>query len=338
MNLAQPSFRTVPPEGTRAGVARRVRNFAALSLLVLFSSVMPVQAQSDQALREQRNAAQKQRQEARTERNQALSEAIQIFREQAKARENDYQARLKELDTNFELRKVGLEAEQEKRVVAAEADFQKKWSTLLMQPDAPPDQWQLIEQQMKSFSTELFRIRKDAAEIAHRERMAVEAQKHELLNEMDQRILDDAQALGLTEPPSPIIATPIGGELTKAEAQWNERDTKEVANLDRNNRKLLAKYLTGKSVRDWERENREIDFKLAWDEKSELHEIASRKTLFSSMMLQAQEQAPDQQDFMNQMTELAQEEKLVKIKYDQVRKENAIKRREERKTLLEPAA
>lgn len=336
MNSAQTSLQTSPPEATCFGVTKRARAFAALLLLLLLPVAAPVQAQTDPALREQRNAAQKQRQEARTERNQTLSEATKIFREQAKARESDYQIRLKELDTAFELRKVGLEAEQQVRVVGAEAEFQKKWTALLMQPDAPSDQWQRIEQQMKALSAELFTIRKDAAEIAHRERMAVETQKHELLAEMDQRILDDAQALGLTEPPAPIVATPIGGELTKPEAQWNERDVKEVDNLEKNNRKLLAKYLTGTRVRDWERENQEIDFKLAWDEKSELNEIASRKTHFSSMMTQAQGQPPDQQDFMNQMAELAQEERLVKIKYDQIRKENVIKRREERKVLLEP--
>lgn len=338
MKRTQTLLQAVPPTGLRPGVAMRVLTFTALLVLAALTVATPVQAQaqSDPALREQRNAAQKQRQEARAERNQALSEATKTFREQAKAQKSDYQSRLKKIDTDFELRKVALAAEQQKRVVAAEADFQKQWSALLTQPDAPPDQLQRVEQQLKALSAELFSIRKNAAEIAHRERMAVEAQKHALLSEMEQKILDDAKALGLTEPPAPIIAAAIGGELTKPETQWNERETKDVENLHKNNRKLLAKYLTGPRVREWEQENHEIDFILTWDEKSELHEIASRQTLFSSMMMQAQGQSFDQQEFMNRMTELAEKEKLVKIKYDQTRKENTIKRREARKTLLEP--
>ncbi|MDR4493422.1 MAG: hypothetical protein R3B74_03180 [Nitrospirales bacterium] len=80
----------------------------------------------------------------------------------------------------------------------------------------------------------------------------------------------------------------------------------------------------------------EEDFALKWEEKSELHEVESQQTITNTFMLQmTQGQKVEQGDIMAQYAELAKKNKLIKIKYDQIRKKNTINRREEKKKLQE---
>ena len=64
-----------------------------------------------------------------------------------------------------------------------------------------------------------------------------------------------------------------------------------------------------------------------------LHALQSERTMFGMLMMGGNQ--ADVQALTAQMAELGEKEKLIKIKYDQRRKENAIKRREARKKLAE---
>src|SRR5690606_37580666 len=129
----------------------------------------------------------------------------------------------------------------------------------------------------------------------------------------------------------PILASPIGGELTKPEEQWNERERKEVKTIAERNRKALAKHENGATLRESERANADEDFQLDWAEKRELNELASRRMLFGAFMLQADPATPaDGQSLTDRLAEVERDEKLVKIRYDQLRKTKAIERREAR--------
>src|SRR5690606_38341045 len=140
-----------------------------------------------------------------------------------------------------------------------------------------------------------------------------------------------AASLGLTREPAPVLASPIGGELTRPEEQWNERERKEVRTIAERNDKALAKYANGAKLREWERANLDEDFRLAWEEKRELDELVSQRMLFRSFMLQADPSRPaDAQSFTDRLAEAEHQEKLIRIKYDQLRKTKAIERREAR--------
>lgn len=161
-----------------------------------------------------------------------------------------------------------------------------------------------------------------------------ELREHTLLGEMDQAVLRKAESLGLTREPAPILASPIGGELTRPEEQWNERERKEVKTIAERNRKVLAKYENGAKLRESERANAEEDFELDWAEKRELNALASRRMLFGAFMLQADPSKPaDGQSLTDRLAEVERDEKLIKIRYDQLRKTKAIERREARRNL-----
>lgn len=314
------------------------RTFAVF--LMLFSLIaLPAGtagAQTEKELRDQRSAAQKERNDKKKQRNQEISDASRELREHARELETEYREKLRQVDVDFELKRVELQAGHQAKVVTAEAEFQKKLSAAMMAPGAQdtPDRPARLEAEMKTISSELFRLKQEAAGIEHKERMAVEVRKHELLGELDQAVLRKADSLGLTREHAPILASPIGGALTRPEEQWNERERKEVKTIAERNRNMLAKYANGAKLREWERANMEEDFRLAWEEKRELNELASQRMLFGAFMLQADPSKPaDAQSLTDRLAEVERQEKLIKIRYDQLRKENAIKRREERRKL-----
>ena len=314
------------------------RTFVAF--LLLFSLVgLPAGAagaQTDKELRDQRSAAQKERNEKKRERDRELSDASRELREHARELDTEYREKLREVDVDFELKRVELQAGHQEKVAAAEAEFQKRLSAAMTAPGAEDMQQRMskFETEMKTMSSELFRLKREAAGIEHKERMAVLARKHELLGEMDQAVMSKAESLGLTREHEPILASPIGGELTKPEEQWNERERKEVKTIAERNRKALAKYENGAKLREWERANAEEDFELDWEEKRELNELASRRMLFGAFMLQADPSKPaDGQSLTDRLAEVERDEKLIKIRYDQLRKTNAIERREARRKL-----
>ncbi|UCE63798.1 MAG: hypothetical protein JSU59_01160 [Nitrospirota bacterium] len=288
-------------------------------------------------LRKQRQAAQKKRQAAKNERAREISEATKIFREFTRDLKNEYQLILKDLDTEFELRSVELQAEKDANIATAEAEFQKKWSTLFLRPEGNMSEEILkdIEKEGKAYADELFRIKKEAAEGLHKERMANEKKKHDLLDERDKKALDEAASLGLTKDFQPILATPIGGELTRQEEQWNQRENKEVVKLKERNLRTLKEFRNGEKLRAWERKNLEEDFKLKWDEKEEVHKLNIEQTFYNTLLLQSsQGTETNQQDIMAKFAEINKQNQLIKIKYRKIRQQNSIKRREEKKKIL----
>jgi hypothetical protein len=305
----------------------------ALALPAIFS---PVLAQTDKELRSQRTAAHKERQDARKTRNQQINDAIRAYRDYSKELEQEYAPRLAELDTEFELTRVRLQAEQDARIVNAEADFQKKLSASMAESLTAdvPDRLRKMEEQTKAWSKQLFGIREEAATLLHGERMSHEARKDALLDELDGRALAKAEELGLLRDLQPIVARPIGGAPTQTEESWNQREHKEVAKMRERIGHTLANHRHGARVRAWERDNQNEDFRLAGLEKRELHELEAQRSFTNAFLLQpAAGQAADYQALTTQLAELAQQERLIRIRYEQIRKENQIKRREDKKRL-----
>jgi hypothetical protein len=294
-------------------------------------------AEDAKELKKQRQEAQKNRQAAKKERARKINEATQVFREFTRDLKNEYQLTLKDLDTDFELTRVDLQAEKDANIATAEAEFQKKWSTLFLRPGGKMTAETLkdIEKEGKAYADELFRIKKEGAEALHKERMANEKKKHHLLDERDTKAREEAATLGLTKDFQPILATPIGGELTRKEEQWNQREKKEVVKLKERNLRTLKEFRNGEALRAWERNNLDEDFKLKWDEKEEVHKLNIEQTFYNTLLLQSSQGAEiNQQDIMAKFAEINKQNQLIKIKYRKVRQQNNIIRREEKKKIL----
>jgi hypothetical protein len=164
--------------------------------------------------------------------------------------------------------------------------------------------------------------------------MTLVENQHALLGEMDAIILGQAESLGLTAEYPPILANPIGGELTRQEEQWNQRAEKDAERIRERNANTLAKYANGERLRAWERSTLQEDFELLWAERDELRELESQHAFVNMMLFQAglTEEANPQM-LMDRLGGLNQQQRLIRIKYKQIRKESTIKRREERKHL-----
>jgi len=315
--------------------------FSLTILLVTVALIIPanqIHAKEDKELQKQRQEAQKERQAEKTERSREIADATKSFREFSQSLKNEYPALLKDVDTEFELTQVDLQAERAAKIAEAEAAYQKKWTSLFIRPGGQMTMEALkeMEQEAKAHSNELFRIKEEAARIAHKEKMASEKQKHALLQERDTRALEEAHSLGLTKKYEPILATPIGGELTRQEEQWNEREEKEIEKTHTQNLQIVREFKNGAKLREWELSNMDKDFQLTWDEKRELHTIESQQIFFNNFLMQSAQGAEiNQQEIMAKFAELGKQTKLVKIKYDTMRKKNSITRRGEKKKLQE---
>lgn len=310
-------------------------------LFVTIALIIPISqlhAKEDKELKKQRQAAQKERQAKKTEQNRENADATKSFREFTQNLKMEYSDLRKNIDLEFEFKQVDLQAERQAKMSEAEAEYQKKWSSLLMNPGelTNKDSLKKMEQEGKADSDELFRLKEEAAQIAHKERMASEKQKHALLQEMDNRAFEEAASLGLTKKSAPIMAMAIGGELTRQEKQWNEREEKEIEKIHIRNLQSIREYKNGQRLREWESKNLEEDFRLKWEEKRELHALESQLTFSNSLLMQsAQGGEVNQQEIMAKFAELGKQTKLVKIKYNTLRKKNSIKRRIEKKKLQE---
>jgi hypothetical protein len=311
--------------------------YSPLLALALLSLLNPATADESKELRKQRQAAQKERQTQKSERSKEISEGTKDFREYIRDLKIDYQEQVKELDTEFELQRVELKADHDARVAGAEAEYQKKLSSLFMRPGVEFNDQAMEQMQAegKAFADELFALKKQSAEELHREQIAKEERENALLSERDRMALDEASALGLTGKYSPILATPIGDGLTKEEERWNERERKEVVKLEDRNKKTISKFRNGEKLRKWEIGNLSEDFKLTWDEKAELHALDSQQLFHNAMFMQAAQGGQvDQQKLMAEMAEVNEKKKLIKIEYRKVRDKNRITRREEKKAIL----
>ena len=78
------------------------------------------------------------------------------------------------------------------------------------------------------------------------------------------------------------------------------------------------------------------DLQFTWKEKLELHTLESQQLFFKIfLMLSVQGAEINQQEILAKFAELRKQNKLVKIKYDTMRKKNSITRRGEKKKLQE---
>ncbi len=311
--------------------------FLLMSVVLIFP-FDHIHAKEDKELRQQRQAAQKELQAKKTARNQELADATKSFREFTRNLKQEYQALLKDVALEFELKQPELQAARDSRMAEAEADYQAKWSSLFLQPNGKMDEEAItkVQQEAKAYSDEKFRLKKEAAQIAHNERMENEKQQHALLQEQDNRAMEEAASLGLTKTYEAILATPINGELTRQQEQWNEREKKDVDRIHQSNRQVVREFKNGGKIRAWELKNLEEDFQLEWTEKQELQDLESQQMFFTSFLMQpTQGQEVNQQEIMAKFAEIAKQNKLVKIKYNTTRKKNSITRREEKKKLQE---
>jgi hypothetical protein len=308
-------------------------------LFVTVALIIPlnqIHAKEDKELRKQRQEAQKERQAEKKERNQEITDAIKSFAEFTATLRYEYPPLLEEIDTELEFKQVDLQADRNAKIAEAEAENQTMWTSLLMPQGGGPNMEDLkkIEEKAKIQSDKLFRLKEEAAQTAHKGKMASEKKKHALLQQRDNRALEEAASLGLTKKYTPIMATPIGGELTRQEKQWNEREKKDIEQIHQRNLKIIQEFKNGEKLREWELKNFDEDFQLQWDEKRELHALESQQRFFNSLLMQAAQGTDvNQQEIMAKFAELGKQTKLVKIKYDTIRKKNSITRREEKKKL-----
>ena len=311
--------------------------YLPLLILALFFAFNPATADDGKELREQRQAVQKERQAQKKERSKEINEAKRAFREYTRELKMEYQEQVKELGTEFELSRVELKADHDARVAGAEAEYQKKLSGLFMNPGVEFDEQTIgqLQAEGKSFSDELFALKKQSAEESHRERIANTERKNKLLMERDRMALDEASALGLTKDYAPILATTIGDGLTKNEERWNEKEKKEVVKLKERNQKTVSEFRNGEKLRNWEIQKLNEDFTLTWDEKTELHALDSQQLFYNTMLMQgAQGEQIDQQAFMSRIADVNKKKRLINIKYKKTRDQNRIKRKKEKKDIL----
>ncbi len=304
-------------------------------MAVIILCIVPldsVLAKDDKALRKQRQEANKERQQQKRDRSAEFTDANRSLQALARDLKTDYQQQLKDLDLDFELTEVELKADRDKKKAAAEAEYQKLIMGLFTGAHGKgPEATQKLREQFKQYADENFRIKKEAAALVQAERVAIQKQKNELLDKRDQEILDEADSLGLTKKPDPILAEPIGGELTRNEKNWNDREEKEVERIYERHMRTLREYKNGKALRDWELSNMEEDFKLKWQEKEDIHKIQSELSFYSFLRPEGTgEQEVDQQELMNKFAELQKKVQTIRIDYSEKNKKNQILRRKKR--------
>ena len=308
--------------------------FLVLIFLLLFPQTETF-AKDDKALRKQRSEAQKERQQQKRDRSADLTDANRTLQAFARDQKSDYQQQLKDLDLDFQLREVELKAARDKKKAAADAEYQKLILGLFTSnPDSSKESMETLQARFKKYADENFKIKKEGAESVQQERVAVQKQKNALLDKRDQEILAEADSLGLTTKPQPILAEPIGGELTNSEKSWNDREKKEVERIYERNRRTLREYRNGKALRDWELTNMEEDFKLKWQEKEEIHKVQSEQTFYNSLMMTASTgDKVDQKDLMNRIAEMGKKIQIIRIDAGETKKKNHLLRAKKRREL-----
>lgn len=81
-------------------------------------------------------------------------------------------------------------------------------------------------------------------------------------------------------------------------------------------------------------ENLQEDFEIAWREKSELQELEDGQVFYNTLLMRGQQDGElDRQSIISHVAELTRERELIRIKYDKIKKQNHIKRREQRREI-----
>ena len=310
-----------------------------LLLLISLAVALPAStsyAADDKTVKAERQKAQQLRQQQKNDRNSEIRDASSSFREFARDIKQEYQENARDLDTEFKLQQVDMNAERDAKIAETEIELRQKISQLMLNPNQTSDEAAVeqLKTDTKTYSDQIFEIRKQAAMEKHREFIDNELKKHQLLNERDETALAMASDLGLRSQYEPILATPIGDGLTKQEKSWNEREKKEVVKLFKSNQRLMGEFLYGKELRQWEIENKREDFDLKWQKKSELHALNLEQTFYSSMLMQSSTGAEfDQQAFNKRISEMQKQNRLININYKKIHDKNRIKRSEKRREI-----
>jgi hypothetical protein len=310
--------------------------FSTLAFIMLLEPRLVVAA-DDRELYQQRLEAQRERQQQVNARNQETNAARSDLRSFTQELKLDYREQTKSVQTELELRKVDIRADHDARVADAEAEYQSKIMGVYMNTEGAntPRTPEQLSADTKAHTDLLFSLKKQYTEALHVETITIEKKQDALWTEMDQKVLDKAAALGLSGKQQPILATPIGGELTTQEERWNEREKKEVMKHEEQNRKLLAEFRNGAKLRQWEMDNLEEDFRLAWEEKTKVHALDAEQKVLNPMLTGAgQGGQVDQQQWMKQIQELGAEKRKINTEYRKIRDKNRIVRREQRKAIL----
>lgn len=311
-----------------------------LLLIISLAVALPVGtsiAVDEKTVKAKRQEAQKLRQQQKNERGRDIRDASQSFRQTTRDLKKEYQERARDRDTGFKLQQVDMKAERNARIVEVEVEMQQKINQLFLNTSGSNDEAAVdqLKADMKSYSDQVFEIKKQAAIEQQAESIKNELAKHRLMDERDAAALDLASELGLRSQYEPILATPIGDGLSKQEESWNKREKKEVEKLFKSNQRLLGEFLYGKKLRRWEIDNKRVDFDLEWQKKSELHALNLEQTYYNSMLLQSSAESNfDQQAFNRRISELQKQNKLIHIKYKKIRDKNRIRRTEERRDIV----
>ena len=336
---------TPEPRGRRR-VAKSLTAGALLALVTMFGfatagTLFATETRANSAvdernLKELRREAHRERQALRKERNQRLNDAVKSLRLEADDITAEYRERVRTIDTEFDLDRVRLDAETDSEIAALEGALQKELGVGMAAATetALLNHLSAMGERTRAHQDRVFEARKRGAGRVQAAQLEALSRKGRLLSERDDRVLARARELGLMTMPTPVLATPIGGELTRNEIQWNEREQRDVQRLHERHVGLLGEFSYGQKLRAWERANLEEDFALEWQELSELQDLQSQQRMLNPVMLQAgmADETSRQQSFAR-LAELGEQQNQIKIRYQHLRRERDIQRREEKRAL-----
>jgi hypothetical protein len=291
-------------------------------------------AADDKEIKAERRAAQQQRQQLKNDRARENREAMKDLRLFASDLKKEYTERARDLDSEYSIQREELKAERQKKIAAVDAELQSKFTGMLLDPSSGETSMEQLREDMKTYSDKAFEIKQQAAREEHEEFIRNEKRKHELFSERDNRVLDEAKSLGLMDKAEPIIAKPIGGELTRNEERWNEREKKEVQRLFDSNQRQLAEFLYGKELREWEIANKREDFELKSEKEQALHELKSEQTWLNSLMFSPQMDEKARKEFTDELAELNKKTQEINIEFNKRKKQNNLRRSNERRKIM----
>ncbi len=285
----------------------------------------------------QRKAAQTERQQLRKARNKENQRNVKEFRTFTKSLKKEYKERGRGLDADFKVQSLELKAERDLDITAAEKELQKSMTEMMFNYQNRDNQ-QTIEQlraNMEKHRDRVFAIRRESALAQHKQLIEYEKKKHQLYTEQDRKALDMARKLRLTEQREPIMASAKGGELTDQETRWNEKEVKQVEKLYASNRRLLSEFHYGEELRQWEIRNKQEDFELEWKKKEELHKLNNQQTYYSllSTAFAGGKEQIDPKEISEQLAELNAQTKSINIRYNKIRDQNKVRRKEEKRDI-----
>lgn len=315
----------------------RLLTLLALVSAITITTAMPqaiVLAADDKAIKAERREAQKQRQQQKRERSNNNNAAIKQVRNLASELKREYQQRIRDLDTDYQLQKEELRAERQTKIAQAEAEMQQNISQLLLSPAKDEnDSLEKLKADIKAHADKVFVIRQQADSDQHKEFIANENRKHQLLLERDNKVLTKAKQLGLMEKYPRILAKPLGDGLTKQEQRWNDNEQKNVDRLYKNNQRQLGEFIYGEKLREWEINNKREDFEMEQRKKKELHEIKSEQNYLNALMFSPQKGEQAAQEISKQLTEISKKVRVTNIKYDKEKRQKQIKRKQQRRKI-----